>query len=64
MTSALLGVQAGGNPLENEEYRAGWQPWIIEIAAEPLSGMVSWTVNGTLAGPTTGTDGTTNVYIT
>ena len=39
MTSAFLEVESGGNPLENEECRAGWQPWIIEIAGEPNFGV-------------------------
>ncbi len=36
MKSALLGVQAAGISLENEECCTGWRPWIIEIAGEPI----------------------------
>ena len=36
MRTALLGVQAAGNFLENEECRPGWRPWIIKSAGEPL----------------------------
>jgi uncharacterized protein YcfJ len=36
---------------------------IIKSAGEPLSGTVSSTVNGAVAGPTTGTDCTEYIYI-
>jgi hypothetical protein len=38
MKTALLGVQADGNFLENEACWPSWRPWIIEIAGEPLYG--------------------------
>jgi hypothetical protein len=37
---------------------------IIKSAGEPVFGAVSSTINGTVAGPTTGTGGTIHVYIT
>jgi hypothetical protein len=64
MNVALLRFRTTENPLGNEDRCAGWRPGIIESAGEPVSGMVSSTINGTVTGHTTGTGGTIRVYIT
>src|SRR3954454_19671148 len=48
MKWALLGVQAVGNSLENEECRPGWRPCIIKIAGEPVFGAVSSKLSGAI----------------
>jgi len=37
---------------------------IIKSAGDPVFGVVSSTINGMVAGPTTGTDDTIHAYIT
>jgi hypothetical protein len=37
MRAALLQFRTTENPLESNDRCAGWRPWIIENAGEPVS---------------------------
>lgn len=47
MKTALLLSGVTENPLENEGYFAGWQPWTIESAGEPETGLAASGYSGT-----------------
>src|SRR5438128_505963 len=48
MKAAPLRLRTNGNPLENADRCAGWRPWIIESAGEPVNGTKSSELFGTL----------------